>query len=91
LFEYQKSVLHAKTTLVDSWVLVGSSNLDYRSLRKDLEINIIPREKKSIRALERQFQQDELQSREVTLTDLKRYPFWTRILSWFFFRFRYWF
>jgi len=91
LFEYQKSVLHGKTTMIDDWVLVGSSNLDYRSLRKDLEINVIPKDPKSIRILERQFRKDEIGSREITLEDLGNYPLWQRLFSWFFFRFRFWF
>ena len=77
--------------MIDDWVLVGSSNLDYRSLRKDLEINVIPQDPKSIRILERQFQKDQLQSREIKREDLENYPLWQRLFSWFFFRFRYWF
>lgn len=91
LFEYQKSVLHAKTTMIDGWVLVGSSNLDYRSLRKDLEINIVTKNPRSIRILEKQFRQDQRQSREIESQELGKYPLWQRLFSWFFFRFRYWF
>jgi len=91
LWEYQRSVLHAKTTMIDEWVLVGSSNLDYRSLRKDLEINVVPQNPKTIRALEKRFELDQAQSHEVKPEELKRYPPGTRLLSWFFFQFRYWF
>jgi len=91
LFEYQKSILHAKTTMIDQWVLVGSSNLDYRSLRKDLEINVLPRDRRSVGLLERQFRRDQVESREVRQEDVRTYPIWQRILSWFFFRFRNWF
>lgn len=91
IFEYQDRVLHAKTLLVDSWPLVGSSNLDYRSLRKDLEVNVIPGEKKSLRELEGAFEKDVAHCREVTLSHLKSRPLWSRLLSALFFQFRYWF
>jgi cardiolipin synthase len=91
IFEYQKGILHAKTLLVDGWSLVGSSNLDQRSLRKDLEINVVPRDPETLRALERQFKLDLRQSGEVTLADMKRKSVLARVLSWMFFRFRYWF
>ncbi len=90
IFEYQGRVLHAKTLLVDDWGLVGSSNLDHRSLRKDLEVNVIPQSAGSLRALRRQFQGDQLKSREVTLQEIQNRPLWSRALSWVFFQFRYW-
>jgi cardiolipin synthase A/B len=90
IFEYQKRVLHAKTLLVDAWPLVGSSNLNHRSLLQDLEINVIPQEKESLRELERQFRIDRGKSREVTLEDIQGRPPWVRLLSWLFFQFRYW-
>ncbi len=91
IFEFQNRVLHGKTTLVDSWALIGSSNLDSRSLRKDLEVNVIPQERKSIEQLDRQFQADLVQSREVFLEELRQRPLGSRLLSWFFLRFRSWF
>jgi len=39
IFEYQPSMLHAKMTLCDDWVSVGSSNLDRWSFRWNLEAN----------------------------------------------------
>ena len=91
IFEFQKRVLHAKTFMVDEWVRVGSGNLDHRSLRKDLEVNVILKNSKSIQALEKQFNRDLKESREVTLAELVQHPLWVSFLSWFFFRFRFWF
>ena len=91
IFEYQGRVLHAKTLLVDSWTLAGSANLDYRSLRKDLEVNVILLKDKSVRAIERQFPKDAAHCREVSLEDMRRRPWLSRILSAVFFHFRYWF
>ncbi len=91
IFEYQGKVLHAKTTLVDSWTLVGSSNLDYRSLRKDLEVNVIPQKKKSLQDLERQFDKDLAHCEEADFAKLKQRSLLSRMLSAVFFHFRYWF
>src|SRR5262249_20903403 len=42
MFEWQGRVLHAKTAVIDGrWSTVGSSNLDYQSLRYNLEVNAI--------------------------------------------------
>jgi cardiolipin synthase len=87
----QKSILHAKTLMVDSWFLVGSSNLDYRSLRKDLEINVVPQEDKTKKTLEAQFERDVAASKEVLLTDVNQRSRWIRFWGWFFYRFRFWF
>lgn len=38
VYEYQKSILHAKTMVIDDDVFVGSFNLNYRSLFHDLEV-----------------------------------------------------
>ena len=89
--EYQGSILHAKSLIVDDWVLVGSSNLNQRSLRRDLEVNVVLQREKAREAVERQFLLDERHSQEVTLPHFNQRPFWIRWLSWFFFRFRFWF
>jgi phosphatidylserine/phosphatidylglycerophosphate/cardiolipin synthase-like enzyme len=37
IFEYETSVLHAKTVVADGWVsMVGSTNMDFRSFTLDL-------------------------------------------------------
>jgi len=91
IFEYQKSILHAKTLFVDDWILVGSSNLDQRSLRKDLEVNVIPQSPQTRKALEKRYLDDELLSREITKEDLLKRTWWERLFSWWFFQFRSWF
>lgn len=42
IFEYATAMMHAKVALFDeSWVLVGSSNLDRQSLERSYEVNLI--------------------------------------------------
>lgn len=91
IFEYQGRVLHAKGLEIDNWILVGSSNLDNRSLRKDLEVNVLLQKKKTKAVWRDQWTKDLRHCREVTLADLFVRPFWARALSALFFHFRYWF
>lgn len=42
IFEYSAGVHHAKIALADDqWAMVGSANLDYRSLRLNFELNLL--------------------------------------------------
>jgi cardiolipin synthase len=67
IFEYTQGMMHAKTMLIDDWGLVGSSNLNHRSLFHDLEADVVLGSVDAGHSLEEQFQQDCLRSREVTL------------------------
>ncbi|MGH9151224.1 MAG: phospholipase D-like domain-containing protein [Acidimicrobiales bacterium] len=41
IFEYQRTMLHAKTLVVDEeWANIGSSNFDHRSFALDAELNV---------------------------------------------------
>jgi len=91
IFEYQKSILHAKTLVVDDWVLVGSSNFNHRSFLFDLEVDVVLQRTGSLKILERQYQTDFQQSREVVLANVKLRPFWSRFLTWLVFGLRRWF
>ncbi|MBI5516320.1 MAG: phosphatidylserine/phosphatidylglycerophosphate/cardiolipin synthase family protein [Deltaproteobacteria bacterium] len=49
--EWTPSVLHAKTAVVDDWATTGSYNLDYRSLRYNLEANVASRDPRFVEAV----------------------------------------
>jgi cardiolipin synthase len=89
VFEYQRSILHAKTMLIDDWGLVGSSNLNHRSLLHDLEADVVLSDEKACQALENQFVQDCEGSREITLENWRARPFVERILGRILLAFRY--
>jgi len=91
IFEYQESVLHAKSLLVDDWALVGSSNFNHRSFLFDLEVDVALTKPSSLKALERQYACDLRKSREVAAADVKRRPRWMRIVMSALFPLRYWF
>ncbi|MEY4066182.1 MAG: hypothetical protein RIR26_2390 [Pseudomonadota bacterium] len=65
LFEYQPRILHAKVTLLDEHATVGSSNLNHRSLLHDLEVDVVLRDEALLQDLQKMFEQDFLQSREI--------------------------
>jgi cardiolipin synthase len=42
IFEYDAGIHHAKVALADTdWTMVGSANLDYRSMRLNFELNLL--------------------------------------------------
>lgn len=81
IFEYTKGMLHAKTMLIDDWGLVGSSNLNHRSLLHDLEADLVLGADDACRSLEEQFEVDCADSREVTLCNWRERPWLERVLG----------
>ncbi len=81
IFEYTSSMMHAKTMLIDDWGLVGSSNLNHRSLFHDLEADVVLGSADAARSLEEQFEKDCAASREVTLFNWRERPWMERFLG----------
>ncbi len=68
IFEYQRTMLHAKTLVVDgSWSTVGSINFDNRSFSLNDELNLSVWDEPVARTLEGQFKLDLEDARELTL------------------------
>lgn len=60
-------VLHVKYAVVDgAWATIGSTNMDYLSLIRNREANLIIREPSIVAKLERQFERDLEHCRDVT-------------------------
>jgi cardiolipin synthase len=69
IWEYQASMMHAKTMVVDDWLtVVGSTNLDALSLNKLGEGSLVMANPEMARAMERSFLEDLRYAREVTPT-----------------------
>ncbi|MCM0605554.1 MAG: hypothetical protein KA715_05640 [Xanthomonadaceae bacterium] len=66
IYEYQPHVLHSKTAIIDDWYIVGTSNLNHRSLSLDLEVDIVLEKTASKTMLKEQFTQDITLSIEIT-------------------------
>jgi cardiolipin synthase len=67
VFEFQQSVLHAKTAVIDgAWSTVGSANLDVRSFLHNTEVNVVILGEEFGKQMENAFQEDLRNSVEVT-------------------------
>lgn len=89
IFEYQRSVLHAKTAVIDGvWSTVGSSNLDRRSFRKNLEMNVAVLDQEFGAEMESMFHRDLEKCSEVIPAEFHRRSFYLFMLEWLFYRFR---
>lgn len=75
IYEYLPSILHSKIVLIDNKVKVGSSNLDHRSLSRDLELDIWLEEKGSVRGIEEIFKESFDESDVVQTTSLDKIGF----------------
>lgn len=90
VFEYKPNILHAKTLLIDNWAMVGSSNLNYRSLLRDLEVDVVLKLKKSIETIEKQFLKDLKQTQEIRLSQWISRPIYQRLISRILLYLKYW-
>jgi hypothetical protein len=75
IFEYQRTMLHAKVLVVDShWVTVGSVNFDNRSFALNDELNIAFRDPRVVAELETHFLADLEDARELNLAAWRARP-----------------
>jgi cardiolipin synthase len=89
IFEWDESVLHAKSAVVDGmWSTTGTFNFDYLSLRVNLEVNISVLDARFAGALERSFLADFEQCREVSRVDFRFRPLGQRLLEFIAYRLR---
>jgi len=89
IYEYQKARLHAKTLVVDGHLAsVGSSNLTNRSFSWNYESNVHVFDAAFAEEMERMFERDLLDSRQITLAEWKHRSFGQRFLETFYGLFR---
>lgn len=68
LYEYQGTMIHAKTMVVDGiWTTIGSSNFDDRSFRLNDEVNVNIYGEEIASIMDTMFLEDVQRSREITL------------------------
>ena len=80
IWEYQPSMLHAKTLVADGEVsLVGSANVDFRSFRLNFELGALVVAPDFAHGLAARFRTDLRQSREITAAEVAARPFWVRL------------
>lgn len=89
IFEYLPAILHAKLLIADDFCLLGSTNLNHRSLLHDIEFDIVLSKPHSLQQVEKYFLADQNQSREV-MTKHVRLLGRRRWLGWLPWLIRYW-
>ncbi len=76
IFEYRPRMLHAKVLTVDGrYTMTGSANLDIRSLRINFELNVLVACSGTTEAVDRLFDDNVRNAREVTMEAYQRRPF----------------
>ena len=82
IFEYQASMMHAKTVVVDdAWVLVGSANMDERSMEINEENLLGIGESEFAQSAAEGMEKDFGHSREIELVAWRRRPVYQRVLE----------
>ena len=82
IFEYQPAMMHAKTVVVDDgWSVVGSANLDERSMELNEENVLGVADAEFARSIAEGVEADFTRSREVRLEEWNRRPPWQRGLE----------
>ena len=84
LYEHSTSLLHAKTAVIDKvWSTVGSTNLDYLSLLNNNEVNAIILNREFAVEMEKMFDKDLANSRQIHWEEWQNRPYLPRIREWF--------
>ncbi|MBA2341162.1 MAG: cardiolipin synthase [Pyrinomonadaceae bacterium] len=79
IYEYQPSMIHAKTLIIDDvWAVVGSTNFDNRSFGLNDEVNLAAFDPKLAARLREDFERDLGNSREVSLEEWRKRPVFER-------------
>ncbi|HEV7844326.1 MAG TPA: cardiolipin synthase [Pyrinomonadaceae bacterium] len=83
IYEYEKSMIHAKTMVLDDlWSVVGSTNFDNRSFGLNDEINLAARDTALAARLMEDFAKDLAESREVSYEEWQRRSIFERMHEW---------
>ncbi len=85
IFNYQGSILHSKTAVFDGcWSIIGSTNLDYQSLKRNEESNIGTLDHNFSSHLIDVFNKDIQKSVKIDRTDWSKRPLYQKFLEHFF-------
>jgi cardiolipin synthase len=83
IYEYQPTMMHAKTMVVDDlFATVGSTNFDSRSFYYNDEIELAVYDERIARRLEEMFDKDLARSRAYTYEEWVERPVWKRFTEW---------
>jgi cardiolipin synthase len=82
IHEWVDGMMHAKTAVVDAWATVGSYNLDYRSLRHNLEANVASSDTTFVTSVETSVRSDLDHCREIDPVVWAKRPWLQKALEW---------
>jgi cardiolipin synthase len=83
IFEYQPAMMHAKTVVVDGvWSIVGSANLDERSMELNEENVLGVADKDFAQSIARGMRADFERSREILLEEWRKRSIFHRGMEW---------
>jgi cardiolipin synthase A/B len=84
LYELESAFLHSKSIVVDGiWSSVGSTNLDWRSFVHNHEISVCVIGREFALEMDRTFDADLADSRQITLAAWRKRPLKDRLREWF--------
>ncbi len=90
IYERQYVILHAKTVTVDDEIsIVGSTNLDFRSIEFNLEISAVVRSRAFAAQMNALFDHDMRYAKRVLHSEWRRRPLSDRVIQWGVSRLRY--
>jgi len=90
IYERQGVVLHAKTMIIDGQTsVIGSTNLDYRSIEYNCESSAIIRSAEFGAQMRELFENDVSFANKIQLREWRRRPRWDRFVQWAVSRARY--
>ena len=89
IYTYNGVILHAKTSVFDEiWSIIGSANLDFRSLRRNDEGNVGIMDSSFGQQMAAIFYDDITRSEKITLEQWHKRPFHEKLREYFFALFR---
>jgi len=81
VYEYGDRILHSKTMIIDDYLIVGSTNLNYRSLFHDLELDLVINDPDTVEEMEKRFASDVSTSFEISFADWQQNPLLEKLLG----------
>ncbi len=82
IYERQHVIVHAKTMIVDDVSIVGSTNLDYRSIEFNCEISAVIRSAAFARQLGILFEHDMQYAKRIESTEWRKRHYLDRMIEW---------
>jgi cardiolipin synthase len=83
IYEYQPTMMHAKAFVADGiWSTIGSLNFDNRSISFNNESNLVILDDELGRQMNEIFLEDLRYSKEITLEEFRRRPWWQKVTEW---------